>query len=185
MVHVPIGIIERAQRGDRDAFRQIVEAHQSFVYAVAYRLVHHPEDAEDLTQEAFIRLWKNLGKYNQQARLSTWLYTIVTHVCLDFLKSASNRQARTHADLTDASVVADSADPEQAVHHHELAHWVLVAADGLAPKQKAAFVLRDLEGLPVEEVCSILNLSPGNLKSNLHLARKAVQEKLKRVYATS
>ena len=84
-------LVESALRGDMLAFRRLVERHQTFVYRVAYRLVGTVGDAEDIAQESFIRLWKHLNRYRDEIRLTTWLYKIVTNLCLDFLKSPYNK----------------------------------------------------------------------------------------------
>ena len=81
-------IIRKAASGNRTAFRQLAERHQRFVYAVAVRVLNNQQDAEDATQETFIRLWKNLKHYKAEIKLTTWLYRIVTNICLDVLKSA-------------------------------------------------------------------------------------------------
>src|SRR5690606_19333586 len=87
----PDSIIRKAMSGDTQAFRAIVEDHQDFVFSVAHRFVNNARDAEDLTQETFLRLWKNLSRYKSEIKLTTWLYKIVTNVCLDYLKSKQYR----------------------------------------------------------------------------------------------
>ena len=80
-------LIEKAQGGDQYAFRKIVEAHQGFAYAVAFKFVASRVEAEDITQEAFIKLWKNIAKYRPEIKLTTWLYKIIMNLSLDLLKS--------------------------------------------------------------------------------------------------
>ena len=76
-----------AQNEDPKAFQKIVETHLDFAYAVAFRMTGIREEAEDIVQEAFIRLWKNMHKYRPEIKIGTWLYTIITRLCLDYFKS--------------------------------------------------------------------------------------------------
>lgn len=176
--------IRKAARGDSGAFRMLVSQNQSILYAVAYRFLGNAEDAEDVVQEVFIKLWKNLNQYRVEVKLSTWLYKMTVNHCLDVLKSAQRRRQNTHVDIVEqVNIKANTAD--QAVHAQELHVLVQEAASGLTPKQKAVFILRDLEGLPAEEVGRILSMSPQNIKSNLYYARQQVCERLKMIYQTT
>jgi RNA polymerase sigma-70 factor, ECF subfamily len=177
-------IIKMAMKGNPEAFRLIVSQNQSLVYSVAYRLLGTAEDAEDVVQEAFIRVWKHLPKYRFEVKLSTWLYRIVVNLCLDMLKSAQRKQQKGNVEVNeDWSINNSTADHE--VHARELHALIQEAASELTPKQKAVFILRDLEGLLVEEVCSLLSMSAGNVKSNLYYARQQMGEKLKKYYQTT
>ncbi len=176
-------IIAQALGGSNEAIRFLVVQNQAFAYSVAYRFLGNSEDAEDIVQEAFIRLWKNLHKYNPEVKLTTWLYRIIANLCLDFLKSAYGRQRKNTVDVHPA--VHHSIGSDELIQSNELNRWIQEAASGLTPKQKAVFILRDLEDLSVEEVCGILSMSAGNVKSNLYYARKQMSEKLKKYYQTS
>lgn len=171
--------------GNTQAFRVIVEEHQAFAYSVAYRFVGNEHEAEDITQEAFLRLWKNLKSYRTDIKLSTWLYRIVANLCLDYLKSAHNRQQKNRLDMRDVRSVSDSRTADKEVQEHELIEVIMRASEELTPKQKAVFIMRDLEELSVEEVSQALNMSPGNVKSNLYYARQKVSETLKSWYQTT
>lgn len=178
-------LIQKAVRGSQQAFRTIVEANQGFVYAVAFRFVNDEQDAEDLAQEAFVRLWKNLHTYKQEVKLTTWLYKIVTNQCLDFLKSRHGRQRKNKVDIDRSHFVTDHSTPEKEFQQQELSRIIHAVADELTPKQKAVFILRDLEGLSQEEVSETLSMSTGNVKSNLFYARQKMTEKLKAWYQTT
>ena len=178
-------IIREAANGNRHAFRTIVEQHQGFVYAVAFRFVQDATEAEDLTQEIFIRLWKSLHTYRDEVKFTTWLYRIVANRCLDFIKSRHARQRKNTVDVNRGQSVQDQSTPEKEFQQHELMQLVRQAADELTPKQKAVFILRDLEGLTTEEVSEALTMSIGNVKSNLFYARQNMSEKLKAFYQTT
>lgn len=178
-------LIQEAVRGSQPAFRAIVEANQGFVYAVAFRFVNDPQEAEDITQEVFVRLWKNLHTYKQEVKLTTWLYKIVTNRCLDFLKSRHGRQRKNKVEIDQTHFVQDQSTPEKEFQQQELSKIIYAAADELTPKQKAVFMLRDLEGLSPDEVSEVLSMSLGNVKSNLFHARQKMTEKLKAFYQTT
>lgn len=178
-------LVEKALAGDRQAFRHLVERHQRFAYALSYRLLGTVGDAEDITQEAFIRLWKNLSRYRHEIKLTTWLYKIVTNLCLDFLKSAYNRHSKRSLDLVDYhNVMSGRATADEPLLNDELAIALSTISAKLSPKQKAVFVLRDIEGLELPEIGKILSLAPGRVKSNLYYARKKVGERIALHYQT-
>jgi RNA polymerase sigma-70 factor (ECF subfamily) len=175
-------IIQKAIEGDTIAFRQIVEQHQGFAYAVSYRMVSNEEDAEDIVQEAFIRLWNNLHKYKPEVKLSTWLYKIITNLCLDYLKSARVKQKKNHVAMCTELNMNSISGADDMVNANELHTVIQEAASSLTPAQKAVFVLRDLQQLTVEEVSEILSMTDGNIKSNLYYARQHVANVLKKYY---
>lgn len=178
-------IIKEAMSGNASAFKVIVEEYQMFAYAVSFRFVGNADDAEDLVQEAFIKLWKNLKSYRQDVKLSTWFYRILVNLCLDFLKSRHGKQRKKFTPVEVALKVSGKDTPESEYQHQELMQSVFACAEELTPKQRAVFVLRDLEGLDVAEVEKILSMSSANIKSNLFYARQKVSEKLKVIYQTN
>ncbi|MEX1238338.1 MAG: RNA polymerase sigma factor [Cyclobacteriaceae bacterium] len=175
-------IVEKALEGDTHAFRVLVERNQSFVCSLAYRFVGNASDAEDIAQEAFIRLWKNLNRYRPEIKLTTWLYKIVTNLCLDFLRSANNRRARQRVELNDHGGMVSEWTSDQSLLTDELRSALEMLSAELTPKQKAVFVLRDMEDLTADEVGEILAMSPGNVKSNLYYARKKMGEMITMYY---
>ncbi len=177
--------IEKAKAGDQQAFRVLVESFQGFVYSIAFRFSGDEAEAEDLTQECFIRLWKNLNRYNPEYKLKTWLGKMVTNLSLDFLKSARKKNEKSRTMLDESLPVIDSSHHESELDASELHSIIIKMAERLNPKQRAAFILRDLEMLDVNEVCDMLGISAGNLKSNLYYARLSIKESLMKYYKTS
>lgn len=175
-------IIKKAASGDRAAFRVLVETHQRLVYAVAVRALTNPAEAEDATQETFVRLWKNLNRYNPDIKLSTWLYRIVTNICLDILKSAHNKRNRMTVDIAQRAATIHAPGTDAGVHLSDLTRALEEAAAQLPHVQKIIFVLRDLQGLGAEEVAGILETSEEKIKSNLYHARVAIGKYLKQHY---
>ncbi|MBX2895442.1 MAG: RNA polymerase sigma factor [Cyclobacteriaceae bacterium] len=175
-------IIKKAAAGDRSAFRMLVEMHQRFVYAVAVRVLNNTYEAEDATQETFIRLWKNLPRYKAGIKLSTWLYRIVTNICLDVLKSAHHKRNRMTLDITRQTNEIHASSADGVMQLHDLTKAVEEAAAKLPPIQKIVFVLRDLQGLTPEEVSQIMETSEEKIKGNLYHARIAIGKYLKHHY---
>lgn len=170
-------IIQKAQSGDRNAFKSLVEMHQAFAYRVAFRLLGHQDDARDAVQEAFIRVWKNLHRYDHRARFTTWFYKIIVNLCYDNLKSSNQRY---HCSAHQNCVLVDeSRDLEKIICNQDLVYWIRYFSEDLPPLQRTVFVLRDLEDLSIKEITDIINISKGSVKSNLYYARRQIREKMK------
>jgi RNA polymerase sigma-70 factor (ECF subfamily) len=175
-------IINKAIEGDTYAFRLLVEKHQAFAYSLAYRFMSSQDDAEDITQEAFIRLWKNISRYRPEIKLTTWIYKIITNLCLDCLKSKHRMQSRYTLAVEQNYSIADPVLADQQLLNDEFKTMVLKMTKELTPKQKAVFVLRDLEELEMKDVGDILSMSPGSVKSNLYYARLKMSELIRKYY---
>lgn len=172
-------LIQKAQQGHPLAFRYLVERHQKMTYSLAYRFLNNGDDAKDIVQEAFIRIWKNLDTYKPEIKLSTWLYKITTNLCLDRIKSKHYQQ---QIQVNENFDLASLTTPEKEMEQEELAIFIHQAAQALTPKQQAVFILRDLQGFSMEEIEETLGMSKGNIKSNLYYARLAMQEKMRKIF---
>jgi len=177
-------VIREAMEGSTQAFRMLVEENQAFAYRVALRFVGQAAEAEDIVQEAFVSLWQNLHKFRTEMKLTTWLYRIIANRCLDYLKSTKGKQRKNQLDMEHGNSVAGYLKTDGDLENQELMKAIQETAASLTPRQRAVFILRDLENLPVEEVCNILEMPAGHVKSNLYYARKAMSEKLKVYYQT-
>lgn len=175
-------LISRSAKGNTQAFRALVEANQEFALSLACRFMNNMEDAEDIVQDAFVRVWKNLNRYDFNFRFKTWLGKIVTNLCLDAVKSIRHRQM---VPLTDATPHQGIENATTKLEHEELKGIILQLARQLTPKQQAVFVLRDLEQLEPDEVCKALDMSNGNMKSNLYYARVHIKAGLETFYETN
>ena len=147
---------------------------------MSFRFLGNTADAEDITQETFVRLWKNISKYRSDVKLTTWLYRIAANLCLDQLKSTRHKNARMTVDTEKAIVTTASADHE--VLSREFEDAVRRFANILQPRQKAVYILRELEGLSVEEVGQILSMSSDSIKSNVYHARVQITKWMKEHY---
>jgi RNA polymerase sigma-70 factor (ECF subfamily) len=147
-------------------------------------LLSDEDEAEEVVQESFIRVWKHLGRYDHQQKFTTWLYRIVTNLCLDHLRAAK-RKARLFSPIDvndDVEAVSDARNLHEVQVDEETIRIVKALTDRLPTKQKLVFVLRDLEDLPVSEVSEITGLSVGSIKTNLHYARRTIRSLLEREY---
>ena len=172
MKQIDPGLIKRSRAGDSLAFRQIVTGYQSYAYSLAVRLLCHEEDAKDAVQEAFIRVWKHLDRYDSTIKFSTWLYKIVTHLCYDRLRT--RKRMKTVSRFPDQP----SDHPEKLYESRDLIARIRRLVHTLSAKQRLVFVLRDLQDQSVEDTARILNMSRSSVKSNLSLARKKIRERV-------
>ena len=177
--HNPSDILKKCKKGDENAFAMLCEQNYDFAYRVAFRLLAHEEDTKDAVQETFIRVWKKISLYNEKIKFTTWLYSIVTNLCIDRLRKRKN-----HSDIycREALNKTDLNNEEERFSKKDLTSIITCIANELSPKQHTVFVLRDLEGLEMDEIAQITKLSPSRVKSNLCHARRAIREKLTTVY---
>ena len=175
--------IIRCKSGDMSAFQSLVEEYQIYAYKLAFRLLCSEDEAKDVVQESFIRVWRHIQKYDLRSKFTTWLYKIVTNLCYDHLK-ARNRRTRifqTDSEKINSNVIASNFDLEKDIGNKELAEIIHNIADKLAPTQKIVFVLRDLQDLSIEEVVAVTGISKGAVKSNLYHARQHIRKKLEEI----
>ncbi len=175
-------LIQQSQHGETSAFARLVARHQSLVYRLAFRMLCDEEEAKDITQETFVKVWLSLHTYKPSFRFSTWIYKIACNLCYDRLRSG--QRASHHRPLTDPDLhIASDEDIELTLHNKELGQLILRFTDELTPKQRLVFVLRDVEDRDLSEIELITGLSPEKIKSNLYLARKNIREKITQIHA--
>jgi RNA polymerase sigma-70 factor (ECF subfamily) len=172
-------LVQTIRSGDTDAFEQLVRRKTSKVYALCYRVIGNPEDAKDISQLVFIKLWENLDKYDPQYAFDTWLYRMVTNVAIDFMR---NRQSRDNAVNSNLRLVKTSADAEQGVvmQRKEIETVFNQISDVLSPKQKTIFVMNQMEDMPSAEIAKVLGCQESTVRNHLFNARKAMQQQLQR-----
>jgi RNA polymerase sigma-70 factor (ECF subfamily) len=176
-------LISQSIHGDTASFRKLVEFHQSFAYAAAFRLLCNDYEAEEIVQEAFIRVWKHLKDFKIEMRFTTWLYKIVMNLCYDKIKSNKTHHNRIHYDL-ESSVILNRPSLENIeanLINHDLAQIISFFTAELTPRQKLVFTLTELEGFSVDEITVITGMSPDKIKSNLYCARQNIKNKLIRI----
>jgi len=174
-------LVQTIRGGDSDAFEQLVRRKTSKVYALCYRIIGNAEDAKDISQLVFIKLWENLEKYDPQYAFDTWLYRMVTNVAIDFMR---NKQSRENAVNSNLRLVRTSFDAEQGVvvQHKEVENVFNEVSECLSPKQKTIFVMNQMEDLPSSEIAKILGCRESTVRNHLFNARKMMQQQLQKRY---
>jgi RNA polymerase sigma-70 factor (ECF subfamily) len=166
-------LIVRAAEGDATAFQTLVERHRAMVYRVAYQFAGNHHDAEDIAQDVFIKIYRSLDRFRQDAQLTSWIYRIVMNACIDHRRKNAPAALASLGDedgqrLLDAA--ADGPGPEQRAYAGELGD-VLAAEIGRLPHgQRLVFVMRHHEGLKLGEIAAALGLAEGTVKRQLHAA---------------
>lgn len=166
-------LVARAKAGERAAFEELVRRHADHLYAVVVRLVPDGHDAEEVTQEAFIRAWRGIGRFKGDASFFTWLYRIGVNEA----RRHAQRRPPVTASIDETGL--DPADPRPApdrrAEHGDLRGALERAVRALDPDYRAPLILRDVEGLSTSEAASIMGLRQAAFKSRLHRARLAVR----------
>ena len=172
-------LVENVRRGHPDAFEQLVRRKTSKVYSLCYRVIGNGEDAKDISQLVFIKLWENLEKYDPNYAFDTWLYRMVTNVAIDFMR---NKQSRENAVNSNLRLVKTSTDAEQGViiQRKEIEQVFHACSAVLSPKQKTIFVMREMDDLPSSEIARILGCRESTVRNHLFNARKLMQEQLRK-----
>jgi RNA polymerase sigma-70 factor, ECF subfamily len=179
-------LVRRCKENDREAFRELVERYQRKAVAIALGMLHDREDALEVAQEAFAKVFTSIKHFKEEASFYTWLYRIVTNLAIDRQRQ-KNRQPLLEREEPDEgdndrinSLPSDSSDdPYEQVKDQELRNRIRAAVDELTPAHKAVILLREVEGLSYEEISDILQCSRGTVMSRLHYARKRLQSCLK------
>ena len=172
-------LVEKFRGGDATAFEQLVRRKTSKVYGLCYRIIGNAEDAKDISQLVFIKLWENLNKYDPHFAFDTWLYRMVTNVAIDFLR---NKQSRENAVNSNLRLVRTSSDDEQGVvvQRKEIENVFNAVSAVLSPKQKTIFVMREMDDLSSSEIAKVLGCRESTVRNHLFNARKLMQQQLKK-----
>ena len=179
-------LIERLKRGEESAFREIVEARQGMVYNTILGLLQNPEDAEDVTQEVFIKVFESVADFKGESAFSTWVYRISVTSALEFLRK--KKRKKRFAFLTalfgeDGEPLHDPPDfvhPGVALDRRENAQALFLAVRALPETQKTAFVLHKMEGLSYQDVAQVMQTSVSAVESLLHRAKLNLRKTLEK-----
>jgi RNA polymerase sigma-70 factor (ECF subfamily) len=179
-------LVDDARRGDSKAFRALVERYQRRAYAVALGMLHDADEARDICQEAFLKVYRNLAGFEGDAQFFTWLYRIVMNLCIDHLRKRRGEkqefdETQDSADAGDESGIAPRRlgfDPARALQDKELRQHLHQALEQLSPTHRAVLLMREVEGLSYQEMADVMECSIGTIMSRLFHARKKMQAAL-------
>lgn len=179
-------LIRRAQRGDADAFEQLLLEHQKNVYNLCYRMAGNPDDAMDLSQETFLRAWRCLDQYQFASAFSTWLYRLCSNICIDFLRRRRRQQTVPltfeDADGEEQTYAVPDAQPlpEEQVELKLTRETLAAAMAHLLPEHRAVLQLRVVNEMSYEQIADVLDIQIGTVKSRLSRARNQLKKILER-----
>jgi RNA polymerase sigma-70 factor, ECF subfamily len=174
-------LISRAAGGDPTAFQTIVERHRSMVYRVAYQFAGNHHDAEDIAQDVFIKVYRSLDKFRQDAQLTSWLYRIVMNACIDHRRRSSPASAAPFGEEAEHKMLNTAEErpgPEERAYASELGVVLEEAVARLPHGQRIVFVMRHHQGLKLCEIAEALGLAEGTVKRQLHAAVHRLRQAL-------
>jgi RNA polymerase sigma-70 factor, ECF subfamily len=184
--------VERALGGDQEAFRALVERHSRSLFRLAYRMTRNEQDAEEVVQEAFLRAYRRLDRFESRSNFGTWLYRIGVNCSLDMMrkrKTESSQRVQVSGDDPDASdpldnVVSADPAPDRVLLSAEVKAKVEDAMKELSPVERTAFVLRHYEGHSIEEIGKSLGLGIGATKNSVFRAVQKLRRQLEPLVST-
>lgn len=173
-------LVKRFLEGDEKSFDAIVKRHEELVRAILYRLAGNPEDAEDMAQETFIRVYGHLGRFRGESSLKTWILRIATNLARDMLRKREKRPPILHLEDSSLDALPGSRgeSPPARLSLKEKTRAIAAALDLLPFKQRAALTMKVIGDMSYEEIASALDTTPNSVKSSTHLARKRLLSSL-------
>jgi RNA polymerase sigma-70 factor (ECF subfamily) len=165
-------LVSRAAGGDASAFQSIVEQHRSMVYRVAYQFAGNHYDAEDIAQEVFIKVYRSLDRFRQDAQLTSWLYRIVMNACIDHRRRRGSASVALNEEAEQRllNTPEETPGPEDRAYAGELGQVLESEIARLPDGQRVVFVMRHYQGLKLSEIADALGLAEGTVKRQLHAA---------------
>ncbi|MBD3183681.1 RNA polymerase sigma-70 factor [Candidatus Poribacteria bacterium] len=170
MTNEDLELVESFQKGEIESFDILVKKYQDRVYDIAYRYTHDPEDAYDLSQEVFEKVFKALGRFRKKSSFYTWLYKITVNACIDYSRKAKKIRSISMEEWLPPQEelhTEPSYSPEAMLELKELKKQINQAIKQLPPKQRAVFIMKRQEGLSLEEIAQTLGRSVGTIKAHL------------------
>jgi RNA polymerase sigma-70 factor (ECF subfamily) len=173
----------RVKQGDEDAFRQIVELYHKPIHGLCFRYLKNQEDAEEIAQDVFIRLYERADKYEARAKLTTYLYRIAVNLSLNRIRDRKLKRFVSldffrGITLDNNPVSADTSDPDSLLEQKEKQRTIRQAIDTLPPNQRTAVILKRFQELSYEEIAQVMQCSLSAVESLLHRAKQNLQKKL-------
>lgn len=171
--------LEQARRGDQQAFCRLVEVYQGPVYNLAYRMLGSASEAEDAAQETFVRVYTKLHTYQPDRKLSSWIFSIASHYCIDRLRRRSHTSwLSLDEDPLVAVLPSEERNPEEHAIQQEVRDEMQALVEELAPAYRVPLILRYWQDMSYQEIAEIMGLSVQAVKSRLHRARLQITERV-------
>ena len=181
-------LISRAAGGDASAFQALVERHRAMVYRIAYQFVGNHHDAEDIAQEVFIKVYRSLDRFRQDAQLTSWMYRIVMNACIDHRRRHrpnANPAFGDEAEQRMLNAPEETPGPEECAYAGEIGEVLEVEIRRLPKGQRVVFVMRHYQGMKLCEIAEALGLAEGTVKRQLHAAVHRLREALAQARVTA
>ncbi|MGA1876297.1 MAG: RNA polymerase sigma factor [bacterium] len=172
MKDIAKNVLIHASKGDMKAFEMIYEATSGFVYNIALRITNNPEDAGDVTQDVFMKIYRNLGQFRRQSSFKTWVYRITVNTAINTWRERAREADRRDDDSSLIDQYASRAEPAIDKHDHE--KLIISLLELLNPDQRACIVLREIEGLNYKEISEALKININTVRSRLKRARETL-----------
>lgn len=180
-----VKLVHKAKKGSIAAFEELILEYETKIYNIAYRMLHNEEDAKDLSQEIFVKVFENIHKFKGDSKFSTWLYRIATNTCIDELRRRKGKEVysideevQTEEGVLTKEYTDTKPSPEDVVVNKEVSYQIKLAINNLSEEHRTAIILRDLQGFGYNEISQILECSLGTVKSRISRARTQLKELL-------
>ncbi len=178
-------LIKQAKKGDVECFEELIKQHQQFAYNIALKILGNPEDAKDATQDALVKVYKNMKSYREDSKFSTWLYRIVMNVCKDSLRKNKDILMYDEERILEIPETDSDWDPVSAYEQNEVREQIEKALDEVPEPFKTSLVLFDINGMSYAEISEMQGVALGTVRSRIHRARvymrAILQNKLERI----
>jgi RNA polymerase sigma-70 factor (ECF subfamily) len=174
-------LLRATAAGDRDAFRTLVDRYERRAFYAAYHLLGDEEEAKDVVQEAFVRVFRSMDKFDERRPFYTWFYRIVTNLAIDHHRHLKLSRKVGNEELTE--ILPGGEPPANPVESDEVRRHVRKALDTLPPKFKTVMVLRELHGLSCKEIAGIVGSTHATVRWRMHRARQLFRESYERLFA--
>ena len=186
MERAEVLLIEDLREGDMTALAILVEKHKRLVYRLAFQITKNHEDADDVMQDTFLKVYESIHSFRQESAFETWLYRIVVNQAMNLVKRRERRRESPLLGTSEMEILSSlkrkvdlANNPHLNAERKELQKWVTRAVNSLPLKHRMVVMLHEFEGLTHPEIASILNCSEGTVRSRLHYARKKLRDLLK------
>ncbi|MBI4478166.1 MAG: sigma-70 family RNA polymerase sigma factor [Acidobacteria bacterium] len=177
------GLIERCLRGDQQAWEAIVRQYWRKVFNVAYKFVGKHDEAEDLAQDVFLKIFRSLETFDRRANFQTWLISVSRNLCIDYYRSVRRERETIDRDINaeDLSPVSTDIGQQRRMERLDLASELRAALQTLPPALRSAVLMRDIQDLSYQEIAERLQLPEGTVKSRINRGRKELARQLRRL----